>query len=655
MPKFLTHRWIGITTSWTLGIGVVLLTWLLTGRLAHALIILFGVLLLIFLHYKMELDLRRKYTQYVLTLTDRIQYAGQLAMKRLPIGMILYSSDGKIEWYNSYITALFPKVRLVGEPMTEFFPELKDESGWVQNPVRMQIHGHHYEFIHQSTERLFIVREVTELVTLQEKYQSEKPVLGFLHLDNIDEAGQGLTDQEETLLISKVFQKISEWALRYEVAIKRIDTDKMFFITEQKHLDQIIQSRFDVLDSVRELTRGNKIPITLSIGVANTDGSSVELSKSAQAALEVALARGGDQAAVQNKEKISFFGGKTNAVEKRNRVKARVVSHAISNLLNDAKRVVIMGHKNPDLDAIGSAIGVVKLAELNDCEAYIVLDEHLTAVDRLMDEIKSHEYLGDIFVSSDKAYHWVGDPDTICVLVDTHKRSMVTEPKILDRAERIVIIDHHRRGEDFVEDAVLVYLEPYASSTSELVTELLQYQDYRLSLDTLEATALFSGIVVDTKNFSIRAGSRTFEAASFLRRHGADLMLVQSLLKEGLNQFIKRAEVIKNTELIDNHIAIAIGEENEVYDQLIIAQAADTLLSMQGITASFVLGYREEGVVSISARSEGDLNVQLIMEQMGGGGHLTHAACQPRNKTLTECKQQIIDLLHDMETGEEAK
>jgi c-di-AMP phosphodiesterase-like protein len=275
------------------------------------------------------------------------------------------------------------------------------------------------------------------------------------------------------------------------------------------------------------------------------------------------------------------------------------------------------------------------------------MDEANSAIERLMSIVKEHDYLGDHLISPEKALQWVDEPDTLLVLVDTHKPSLAIEPKLLEKAERIVIIDHHRRGEDFVDDAVLVYLEPYASSTCELVTELLQYQENRLAMDPLEATALLSGIVVDTKNFAVRAGSRTFEAASFLRRHGADLTMVQSLLKEDLERFIKRAEIIKNTELFEQQIAIAVGASDEIYDQVMIAQTADTLLNMQGVIASFVICRREEDLISISARSHGELNVQVIMEQLGGGGHLTNAASQIKKKSLEEVKRQLLGILKD--------
>lgn len=595
--------------------------------------------------YRAEKEFREDFTDYILTLTQRIKNAGQSAVEQLPTGVLLYDRQGFIEWLNPFAQRMATQDKVIGIKVDEVFPELKHVEVDGELPFVIHIDDKTYEVIHYQDERLYFFRDITVLDRLQQQYENEQVVLGFLHLDNIDEAGQGLTDQEETLLLSEVSSAISKWAIENNISIKRIDSDKMFFVTQQSVLKQMIKTKFDILDAVRELTRHNKIPITLSIGASGIGKTMTERSQNAQAALDIALARGGDQAAVQEAERIVFFGGKSNAVEKRTRVRARVISHAMRNLIRDSKRVVIMGHTQPDMDALGAAIGVVKFALINGCEAFIVLDEGNASIERLLTAVQQHDYLGTHLIHPEKAMQWVDDPDTLLIIVDTHKPSLVIEPKLLEKAKRIVLIDHHRRGEDFVKDPVLVYLEPYASSTSELVTELLQYQDGRLAMDTLEATALLSGIIVDTKNFAFRAGSRTFEAASFLRRHGADLMMVQSLLKEDLSQYVKRADLIKNTEILYGEIAVAVGSENEEYEQLLIAQAADTLLNMRGVMASFVIGKREDGLISISARSQGEINVQLIMEELGGGGHLTNAACQLKQLDLEEAKQKLIEVL----------
>ncbi|MGA8942283.1 MAG: DHH family phosphoesterase [Thermoactinomyces sp.] len=654
MPKFVIQRWHGYHMVFSMCFSLVLIALLSTYKWVYGIIglVFFTVLALIL--YQAERAFRKDFTEYVLTLGNRIKNSGQMAVDELPIGILLYDREGQIEWHNSFVSKMLDQERLVGVPLGEVLPSLKQEHQEQNGLSSIELGDSVYRVIARAEERLYFFLDITQLTLLEKQLHDEKTVLGFIHIDNFDEAGQDLTDQESTLLLSNVTGAISKWAQDNDITLKRIETDKLFFVTQQKSLEKLMKARFAILDVVREMTRRAKIPITLSIGVANVGHTMTERARNAQTALDISLARGGDQAAVQTGERITFYGGKTNAVEKRTRVRARVISQAMSNLFQNNKRVLVMGHKQPDMDALGAAVGMVKFATLHDCQAAIVLDEaeDNISIQRLLAAMKNHEYLGDHLISPDKAMTWLEDPGTLLILVDTHKPSLTIEPRLLERTDQVVVIDHHRRGEDFVKNPVLVYIEPYASSTSELVTELLQYQDGRLAMDTLEATALLAGIVVDTKNFAFRAGSRTFEAASFLRRHGADLMMVQSLLKEDLGQYVKRAEIIKNTEIYFRNIAVAQGLEEEEYDQLLIAQAADTLLNMQGIRASFVIARRDDDLVSISARSQGEINVQVIMEELGGGGHLTNAACQLENKSLAEAKKLLLNVLHDtLESG----
>lgn len=658
MPKFVIQRWHGYHMVFAMCFSLVLVALLSTYKWIYGIIGLVFFTILAMILYQAERAFRKDFTEYVLTLGNRIKNAGQMTIDELPIGILLYDRDGQIEWHNSFVSGMLNQERLVGVPLGEALPSLKQEQPEQDGFLSIELGDRVYRVIPKAEERLYFFWDITQLDHLEKQLHDEKTVLGFIHMDNFDEAGQDLTDQESNLLLSNVTGVISKWALDNDITLKRIETDKMFFVTQQRSLEKLMKARFGILDVVRDMTRRHKIPITLSIGVANVGNTMTERAKNAQTALDITLARGGDQAAVQTGEQITFYGGKTNAIEKRTRVRARVISQAMSNLFQNSKRVLVMGHKRPDMDALGAAVGMVKFATLHECKAAIVLDEaeDNMSIQRLLAAMKNHEYLGDQLVSPDKAMAWLDDPDTLLILVDTHKPSLTIEPRLLDRTDRVVVVDHHRRGEEFVKNPVLVYIEPYASSTSELVTELLQYQDGRLAMDTLEATALLSGIVVDTKNFAFRAGSRTFEAASFLRRHGADLMMVQSLLKEDLGQYVKRAEVIKNTEIYYQNIAVATGLEEEEYNQLLIAQAADTLLNMQGIRASFVIARREDDLVSISARSQGEINVQVIMEELGGGGHLTNAACQLKAVSLAEAKKLLLNVLNEtLESGRPEK
>jgi cyclic-di-AMP phosphodiesterase len=415
-------------------------------------------------------------------------------------------------------------------------------------------------------------------------------------------------------------------------------------------LKNLEQSRFELLDDVWEITIDQKLPMTLSIGFASGADNVIELGHLVQGSIDIALGRGGDQAVVKVGQRQSFYGGKSNAVEKRTRVRARVISHALRDLMKESDNIIIMGHKIPDMDAIGAAIGVLKAAQLYGKEAYIVLEGVNPAIQRMMDMLKDDEKLMKRFISPDYALNLIGKR-SLAVVLDTHRATMVTEPRILQGTERIVVIDHHRRSEEFIDDAVLVYMEPYASSTCELVTELLQYIHERVVLDAREATALLAGITVDTKSFAFRTGSRTFEAASFLRRNGADSALIQRMLKEDLEEYIKKAEIIRHAESFRECIAIAVADQSKQVPQLLIAQAADTLLNMTGIKASFVIGLRPDGHVGISARSLGQINVQIVMERLGGGGHLTNAAAQVQG-TVAEVSARLKQVLKDLEDEE---
>jgi c-di-AMP phosphodiesterase-like protein len=432
--------------------------------------------------------------------------------------------------------------------------------------------------------------------------------------------------------------------------LKRLNSDRFLIITDQMTLKQLEQSRFELLDEVREITAENKIPVTLSIGFAAGAESVTELGQWMQTSLDIALGRGGDQAAVKVGERQSFYGGKSNAVEKRTRVRARVVAHALRDMIRESANVVIMGHRMPDMDAIGAAIGVLKAAQLFNKEAYIVLEGINPAIQRMMEMLKEDERIIKRFVSPEQALHLV-ESKTLAVVVDTHKASMVKEPRLLQQTDRIVIVDHHRRSEEFISKSMLVYMEPYASSTCELVTELLQYIQERVSLDVREATALLAGITVDTKSFSLRTGARTFEAASFLRRNGADSMLIQRMLKEDLEEYILKADIIKHAEVVYDHIAIAVTEPGRKYSQLHIAQSADTLLNMTGIYASFVISERPDSLIGVSARSLGAMNVQVVMERLGGGGHLTNAAAQ-LECGVREASSRLRKILEDIEKEE---
>ncbi|MBM7567915.1 c-di-AMP phosphodiesterase-like protein [Paenibacillus sacheonensis] len=596
-----------------------------------------------------ERAFRRDLKMYLGTLSYRVKKAGREVISDLPFGIILYNEDKTIEWHNVFITNMMERDSIVGESLNDLFPALsqaKVREGTMEATIGNAI----YELSFRFDERLLYVRDITKQWQLAKRYEEEKMAIGIVMMDNLEEVTQGMDDQQRSTLLSRATAEITEWASKFHVYLKRLTSDRYLVITDQRTLKQLELSRFVLLDEVREIVAENKIPMTLSIGFAAGAESIVELGHWAQTSLDFALGRGGDQAAVKVGQRQSFYGGKSNAVEKRTRVRARVVAHALRDLMRDSERIIIMGHKMPDMDSLGASIGVLKAALLFNKEAYIVLEGVNPAIQKMMEMLKEDERIIKRIITPDQAIGIV-DNKTLAVVVDTHKASMVKEPRLLSMTDKIVVVDHHRRGEEFIANAILVYMEPYASSTCELVTELLQYIHDRVLLDVREATALLAGITVDTKSFSLRTGSRTFEAASFLRRNGADSTLIQRMMKEDLAEYIKKAEMIKLAEIVYEHIAIAVTEQGRQYSQLLIAQTADTLLNMTDVLASFVIGERPDGLIGISARSLGHMNVQVVMERMGGGGHLTNAAAQLEG-TVTEVAQRLKQVLQEIEKEE---
>jgi len=581
---------------------------------------------------------RKETEEYITTLSYRVKKVGEEALMEMPIGIMLINDDYYIEWTNPFLASCFTEDTLVGRSLYDVSPSIipliKQE---VETEI-VTLHERKFRVIHKVEERLLYFFDVTEQTEIEKLYEDERTAIAIIFLDNYDDLTQGMDDQTRSSINNSVTAILNKWATDNGVLLKRISSDRFIAIFNEHILQSLEKGKFTILDDVRELTTRQNVPLTLSIGVGSGVSSLPELGNIAQSSLDLALGRGGDQVAIkQPNGKVKFYGGKTNPVEKRTRVRARVISHALKELVLDSDKVIIMGHKNPDMDAIGAAIGIHKVAQMNQKEAYIVINfqEIDTAVRRLIEEIKKQESLFTKFITPDQALE-MATGDTLLVVVDTHKPSLVIEEHLLNKIEDVVVIDHHRRGEEFIENPLLVYMEPYASSTAELVTELLEYQPKSVKIEMLEATALLAGIIVDTKSFTLRTGARTFDAASYLRGQGADTVLVQKFLKEDIENYVKRAKIIENVQFYKEGIAIAIAKDGGAVDSVLIAQTADTLLTMDGIIASFVIAPRGETTIGISARSLGEINVQIIMESLHGGGHLTNAATQLSNMPMEE-------------------
>ncbi|WP_096202906.1 DHH family phosphoesterase [Bacillus sp. FJAT-45350] len=646
MPKFLMTRWHGSHVIVLFAVSLVFITILTFYRWEIGVIGLF-LLGIVFIYTKRAKDsFEQNLEEYVSTLSYRVDKAGDEAVNKMPVGMILYNEEFIIQWANPYMNS-FLSEELIGKSLSEFSEQVSSFIKSDNEEQLVTIDDQYYHISVVKDERLIYFFNVTDTEKTKELYEEEQTAIALIYLDNYDEVTQGMEDQVRSKLISQVTSALNNWASEYGVFLRRTSSDRFLAVLNQRSLHLIEETKFDILDQIREATGKEKIPITLSVGIGAGEPSLRELGALAQSSLDLALGRGGDQVAIKQKNgKVRFYGGKSNAMEKRTRVRSRVISHALRDFVVESDRVIIMGHKNPDMDSIGAAIGVLKIAEVNEKEGYVVLDPNdiNPDVQKLMEEIELHDSLWSKFITPEQALEELSE-QTLLVVVDTHRPSLVIEPRLLDRVERVVVLDHHRRGEEFIEDPVLVYMEPYASSTAELVTELLEYQPKQLKMDILEATALMAGIIVDTKSFAIRTGARTFDAASFLRSKGADTILVQKLLKEDIQHYVKRSRLIENATLYHGGVAIAKGKENDTYSQVLIAQAADTLLTMNEVVASFVISYRKDKRVSISARSLGEVNVQLIMEKLNGGGHLTNAATQIEGVTIEEAEDLLIEII----------
>ncbi|QED49929.1 DHH family phosphoesterase [Cytobacillus dafuensis] len=643
MPSFLEKRSIRYPIFGLIGIIVVLL-----GVLAYFnwIISIIGVLLAVLPFYfifKMDYKQKKETEEYISTLSYRVKKVGEEALLEMPIGIMLINDDYYIEWTNPFLTSCFDEDTLVGRSLYDvadlLIPLIKQE---VETEI-ITLHDRKFRVILKLEERLLYFFDVTEQTEIEKLYQEERTVLSIIFLDNYDELTQGMDDQTRSSLNSIVTSILNKWATDNGVFLKRISSERFIAVFNEHILHLLEKGKFSILDDVRETTSKHNVPLTLSIGVGTGVSSLPELGVLAQSSLDLALGRGGDQVAIkQTNGKVKFYGGKTNPVEKRTRVRARVIAHALKELITESDKVIIMGHRNPDMDAIGAAIGIRKIAQMNQREGYVVLNpnDNDTGIQRLMTEIQKNESMYSKFITPAQALE-IATNNTLLVIVDTHKPSMVIEEKLIQKIDHVVVIDHHRRAEEFIHNPLLVYMEPYASSTAELVTELLEYQPKFAKVEMLEATALLAGIIVDTKSFSLRTGSRTFDAASYLRALGADTVLVQKFLKEDVDTYIRRAKLIEKVYFYREGIAIAKGQPDQEFNQVLIAQTADTLLTMDGVLASFVISKRSEHSVGVSARSLGDINVQVIMESLNGGGHLTNAATQLTDLSVDEVEMQL--------------
>ncbi|MCT4396124.1 DHH family phosphoesterase [Periweissella beninensis] len=594
-------------------------------------------------------------TQYISDLSFRIERGEQEALIQMPLGIILFNDKGDVSWINPYMQQFFADQYIIGKQLEITNPdlaELIEAQRESTNNVEITWNGKRFSLYVQSNLRVVYMMDVTQYAEIEQRYYDEKLVFGMVSLDNYEEIAERLNDSETSALRSYVTKELTQWTEAHAMYMRRLNATHYFILGHAVGLLSAENDKFSVLDKIRETTSKQNLPVTLSVGIAYNGDNLAKLAQQAQANLDLALGRGGDQVVVKaSNADARFYGGKSNPMEKRTRVRARMISQALSELIMQADQVFIMGHSNPDMDSVGAALGLRRIVQMNNKPASIILDRTNVHSDlqMLLEQVEKTEVDNQAFISYEESLVNSSE-DSLLIMVDHSKPTISMEPQLYHKLSgRTVIIDHHRRGEEFPQNPMLVYIEPYASSTAELVTELFEYQNKEQDpINRIEATALLAGIQIDTKSFTLRTGTRTFDAASYLRSAGADAALIQQFMKENVNSYMARNHLIESVEIIDN-AAIAIGEDDVVYDNVVAAQAADSLLQMIGVEQSFAITLRSDGKVGISARSTGQINVQVVMEKMGGGGHLSNAATQIENRTVSEVRKQLIELLKDEE------
>jgi DHH subfamily 1 protein len=585
--------------------------------------------------------------------TDSMQ--ARLA-ENLDLCYALLDRSGAFSYQNTAMTALLAAQHKNPRRLDELFPELNPEE-----LAKITESADYHLSLGELRLRVRLVREKlgndkvfalyfydeTALLKLREEEESRRLTAGLLYLDNYEEAMESVDDVRRPLLTAMIDRKIVRYFDGMQAIMKKLEKDKYFFVIERRYLMELYETQFDILEQVKTVNIGNEMRITLSIGIGDGGATYAQCYDFARQAIDMALGRGGDQAVVKDGENIHYFGGKTNSKEKTTRVKARVKAHAFRELIENKDRLLIMGHKLMDIDSLGAAVGIWRIASTMGKEAHIVSSAVNNAIRPMLARFQNGDYPEDMFIPEEKALQLL-DEGTVLVVVDTNRPSMVEGPRLLDAAKTIVVLDHHRQSQDSIRNAQLSYVETYASSACEMVAEVVQYISDEVKIRTVEADAMYAGIVIDTHNFQNQTGVRTFEAAAFLRRNGADVTRVRKLFREKLDDYRAKSEAIHNAEIYREHFALSFCDSEGLESPTVVgAQAANDLLDVIGVKASIVATtFREK--VFLSARAIDEVNVQVMMEKLGGGGHRTIAGAQLANMTQEEAMNQVKQVIDEM-------
>lgn len=636
-----------------------------------------GVILFLLGAVGIYLFYRPRVMSEMIEFSDQYKLLQSQLAKELDIPYALLDKNGNMIWSNTLMAELTGKGTYYRKPVSTVFPEITVKSlpATALNPVselRFSFQNRIYrarlvltrmdeeqtevpseqelakkQMDHYQALTALYLYDETELIHYMQLHEDNKLVVALAYLDNYEEALQSVEEVRRSLLIALIDRKISKYFADYDGLVRKLEKDKYFLILKQSSLEELKEHRFRVLDEVKTVNIGNEMAITLSIGFGVNGESFLQNYEYCRIAIEMALGRGGDQVVIKDGEEISYYGGKTQQLEKSTRVKARVKAQALKEFMSTRERVVVMGHKITDVDALGAAIGIYRAGKTLGKPVHIVVNEPSSSIRPLMEEFLNHpDYETNMFVDGQTAMNLV-DSNTVVVVVDTNKPSYTECPELLNMTQTIVVLDHHRRGSEVIENAVLSYVEPYASSACEMVAEILQYFQDGLRIRGIEADCMYAGIVIDTNNFVTRAGVRTFEAAAFLRRSGADITRVRKLLRDNIDAYKAKAQAVSGAEIYRDAYAIAWCSGDGLESPTVVgAQAANELLNISGVKASFVLTpYHNE--IYVSARAIDEVNVQVMMEKVGGGGHINIAGAQLRDKSMEEAEELIKSIINE--------
>jgi c-di-AMP phosphodiesterase-like protein len=597
-------------------------------------------------------------------------------LKEMAVPYALLDVDGRLQWGNNEFMDLLQGKKVIGRSISSILPSISQDSlpkAEVDEIIHIEVNNRNYRVVlrkvispnfdedanwsfyesekawetNNAIIAMFLFDE-TDIIVLQKENREQKLIVGLLYIDNYDEALDSIDEVRRSLLTALVDRKINKYMQGIDAVIKKLEKDKFIFVFQYRYLSVLQSTKFSILEEVRNVNIGNEMAVTISIGLGVNADSYITGYEYARAAIDLALGRGGDQAVIKDRDKISYYGGKSIQMEKNTRVKARVKAHAFREFVEGKDKIVVMGHTIGDVDSFGAAIGVYRIGKTYNKKVHIVINEITTSLRPMISRfIGNADYEEDLFLQNEQAKEVV-DANTLLVIVDVNRPSLLECEELLDYARTIIIFDHHRQTDEAIDNAALSYIEPYASSTCEMIAEILQYIGGNLKLRPIEADALYAGIMIDTNNFLTKAGVRTFEAAAYLRRNGADITRIRKFFRSDYSEFKTKADAISSTEVYLDYFAIAVCASTDVDSPTVLgAQVANELSNIADIKASFVLT-EYNNKIYISARSIDEVNVQLVMERLGGGGHLSVAGSQLEDHTIEEAMVKLKNTLDIM-------